>query len=196
VTPSADEGSPVIVEFVARNRTRTRNRNRNRDRTVSSAATLAAQQTDTTSGRNGTVSAQFILTPNFAFAGWSGWSYLDNSYYYNYYQYWREYYFLRNLYMNLRIPPKVNPCKFYKDWALDNTVTFGAVVSRRGVIEFASTPQVSAALACRHHGHVCPSSPYACSFDGATDCLCILSGTDTVTASASNVTLPVVIMHS
>eukprot|EP00775_Hariotina_reticulata_P007431 gene7431-7640_t len=137
VTPSADGDGPVVVEFVARNRSR------NRNRTVSSAATLAAQAADGAPGRNGTVSAQFILTPSFAFAGWNGWGYLDNSFYYNYYQYWREYYFLRNLYMNLRIPPKVNPCKFYKEWSSDNTITFGTVVSRRGVIEFASTPQAN-----------------------------------------------------
>jgi hypothetical protein len=40
---------------------------------------------------------------------WQGWG--MNYYYYDYYQWWREHYFMRNLYMNLRIPPKVNPCK-------------------------------------------------------------------------------------
>jgi hypothetical protein len=40
---------------------------------------------------------------------WQGWG--MNYYYFDYYQWWREHYFLRNMYMNLRIPPKVNPCK-------------------------------------------------------------------------------------
>jgi hypothetical protein len=40
---------------------------------------------------------------------WQGWG--MNYFYFDYYQWWREHYFLRNLYMNTRIPPRVNPCK-------------------------------------------------------------------------------------
>lgn len=57
------------------------------------------------------ISAAFLAsggwnTNNFMWQGWG-----MNYYYFDYYQWWREHYFLRNLYMNLRIPPKVNPCK-------------------------------------------------------------------------------------
>jgi hypothetical protein len=62
-------------------------------------------------GSNRTVSAAFFgggsaVPQNFL---WSGWG--SNTAYFDYYQWWREHYFMRNLYMNLRIPPKVNPCK-------------------------------------------------------------------------------------
>lgn len=62
-----------------------------------------------TADRN--ISAAFFAsggwnTNNFLWQGWG-----MNYYYFDYYQWWREHYFLRNMYMNLRIPPKVNPCK-------------------------------------------------------------------------------------
>ncbi|KAF8065468.1 hypothetical protein HT031_003069 [Scenedesmus sp. PABB004] len=64
--------------------------------------------------------------------GFTGWGYDSGANYFGYYDYWREHFFLRNLYMNLRD----NPCKYYKDWAIDNEITFGAIVSRRGVLEY------------------------------------------------------------
>lgn len=85
---------------------------------------------------SGTASANLFVGGTPGFQGWTGWGYNDASTYSSYYQFWREHYFLRNLYMNLRIPPKINPCKYYKDWQYDNTVTFGALVSRRGVLDY------------------------------------------------------------
>jgi hypothetical protein len=79
----------------------------------SSRVRIAALENSTMAAvaSNRTISAAFFggggwNTNNFMWQGWG-----QNYFYYDYYQWWREHYFLRNLYMNLRIPPKVNPCK-------------------------------------------------------------------------------------
>lgn len=51
-----------------------------------------------------------------------------------YYDLWREYSSVRRVYNKLEIEPRFNPCKFVKDWHRDTRVTFGVLVSRRGVI--------------------------------------------------------------
>jgi hypothetical protein len=73
---------------------------------------------------------------------WSGWGTNNVDDYYQYYTYWKEYYFLRNLYMNIRIPIQQNPCKLYNNWSEDNEVSLGVVMKAKGVIEYA-TPQVA-----------------------------------------------------
>jgi hypothetical protein len=89
----------------------------NSQATTSSSSSSGAA--DNPSDRpTGTVSAAFFgggwgggIDP------WNGWGYCGGSCgagYGGYYKWWKEHYFLRNLYMNLRIPPKTNPCKFYK----------------------------------------------------------------------------------
>ncbi|WIA21393.1 hypothetical protein OEZ85_000609 [Tetradesmus obliquus] len=49
---------------------------------------------------------------------------------------WSQAYYENN--MNIDIQPSVNPCKYYSNWAADNTITFGAVVSNSGVLDFAA----------------------------------------------------------
>ena len=73
---------------------------------------------------------------------WSGWGSNTVDDYYEYYTYWKEYYFLRNLYMNIRIPIQQNPCKLYNNWSEDNEVSLGVVMKAKGVIEYA-TPTVA-----------------------------------------------------
>lgn len=63
--------------------------------------------------RSGNVSAANLFIglgyPVGAWGGFQGWGW-DNGLGYNgYYAWWREHYFLRNLYMQLRVPPKVCP---------------------------------------------------------------------------------------
>lgn len=79
---------------------------------VTAAAVDGPGGTATTSGvHDRNISAAFFASGGWNSNNnlWQGWG--QNYYYYDYYQWWREHYFLRNLYMNLRIPPKVNPCK-------------------------------------------------------------------------------------
>jgi hypothetical protein len=52
-----------------------------------------------------------------------------------YYDLWRDYSSVRRVYNKLDLEPRYNPCKFVKDWHRDTRVTFGVLVSRRGVID-------------------------------------------------------------
>jgi hypothetical protein len=52
-----------------------------------------------------------------------------------YYDLWREYSSVRRVYTKLGIEPRFNPCKFVKEWHRDTRVTFGVLVSRRGVLD-------------------------------------------------------------
>jgi hypothetical protein len=68
---------------------------------------------------SGTVSAAFLGGGGWGggIDPWTGWGWCGGSCgngFGGYYKWWKEHYFLRNLYMNLRIPPKTNPCKYYK----------------------------------------------------------------------------------
>ncbi|WIA36785.1 hypothetical protein OEZ86_008040 [Tetradesmus obliquus] len=99
----------------------------------------------------GTVSASFFIGSGWGggIDPWNGWACGGScgAGWGGYYKWWKEHYFLRNLYMNLRIPPKTNPCKYYKDWNADNRVTFGAIVSRRGVLDYITNQQNPVGLA-------------------------------------------------
>jgi hypothetical protein len=71
----------------------------------------------------------------FIWNGFLGWGY--PRYYSDYYSYWSQSYYENNLQINVNsIPARVNPCKYYSNWAADNTVTFGASISNSGVLEF------------------------------------------------------------
>jgi hypothetical protein len=71
----------------------------------------------------------------FIWNGFLGWGYPH--YYSDYYSYWSQSYHENNIQINVNsIPPTVNLCKYYSNWAADNTVTFGAVISNSGVLEF------------------------------------------------------------
>jgi hypothetical protein len=98
------------------------------NRTVSLAASgnaASAQGSSSLSGSSsdagspaGTVSASFLIGSGWGggIDPWNGWACGGScgAGYGGYYKWWKEHYFLRNLYMNLRIPPKTNPCKYYK----------------------------------------------------------------------------------
>lgn len=55
-----------------------------------------------------------------------------------YYEAWRDYASVRRVYSKLEIEPRYNPCKYYREWHHDTSITFGVVVSRRGVIDQAT----------------------------------------------------------
>lgn len=55
-----------------------------------------------------------------------------------YYEAWRDYASVRRVYSKLEIEPRYNPCKYYRDWHHDTSITFGVLVSRRGVIDQAT----------------------------------------------------------
>lgn len=55
-----------------------------------------------------------------------------------YYEVWRDYASVRRVYSRLQIEARFNPCKYYRDWHRDTKITFGVLVSRRGVIDQAT----------------------------------------------------------
>jgi hypothetical protein len=42
---------------------------------------------------------------------------------------------VRRVYSKLNLTACYNPCKYHENWYRDTTITFGVVVSRRGVID-------------------------------------------------------------
>lgn len=52
-----------------------------------------------------------------------------------YYALWRDHPMVRRVYSKLNLTACYNPCKYHKNWYRDTTITFGVVVSRRGVID-------------------------------------------------------------
>lgn len=81
------------------------------------------------------MSVAFSLGGDLWYSGWNG--DLLNTYQ-SFYSYWKEYYFLRNLYMNVRLPVAQNPCKLYANWFTDNVINLGVNIRNVGVIEYAS----------------------------------------------------------
>jgi hypothetical protein len=73
---------------------------------------------------------------SFIWKRFAGWSY--PTYYADYYNYWKQVYYQNNMRVNINIPARVNPCKYYPNWAADNTISFGAIVSNSGVLGFAA----------------------------------------------------------
>jgi hypothetical protein len=96
--------------------------------------------TNSATGRQMQVSAAnmsvaFSLGGDLWYSGWDG--DLLNTYQ-SFYSYWKEYYFMRNLYMNVRLPVAQNPCKLYANWFTDNVINLGVNIRNVGVIEYAS----------------------------------------------------------
>jgi hypothetical protein len=106
---------------------------------ISATAVTSASSTTEGSSSDKTVSASGLLllaAASFIWQGFVGWGY--PLYYSDYYSYWRQAYFLNNIQVNVNIPARVNPCKYYSNWAADNDITFGAIVSNSGVLDFAA----------------------------------------------------------
>jgi hypothetical protein len=60
-----------------------------------------------------------------------------------YYEAWRDHPGVRHVYAKLHLAPRYNPCKYYRDWHVDNRVTFGVIVARRGVLDHATSANLA-----------------------------------------------------
>jgi hypothetical protein len=115
-------GSAVLAPEVTNALGALSNSSGSSNRTIFANSQVSSSSSSSAAGAaspSGTVSASFLGGGGWGggIDPWTGWGWCGGSCgngFGGYYKWWKEHYFLRNLYMNLRIPPKTNPCKYYK----------------------------------------------------------------------------------